>query len=68
MLADWPPVHGTHAKMENYEILGTIGEGTYGIVLKARQKETATVVALKKFKVRFAIVVALANYFYCWYN
>jgi len=36
--------------MENYEILGTIGEGTYGIVLKARQKETSAVVALKKFK------------------
>ena len=36
--------------MENYEILGTIGEGTYGIVLKARQKETGAVVAIKKFK------------------
>ena len=73
--------------MENYEILGTIGEGcgrplprssaanavavycpfvgrvvpltargcvrrTYGIVLKARQKETGATVAIKKFKVR----------------
>ena len=36
--------------MENYEILGTIGEGTYGVVLKARHKETGRVVAIKKFK------------------
>ena len=62
--------------MENYEVLGTIGEGcaashpashpsehfaepvaappsrrsTYGIVLKARHKETGQIVAIKKFK------------------
>ena len=36
--------------MENYETLGTIGEGTYGVVLKARHKETGQVVAIKKFK------------------
>ena len=36
--------------MENYETLGTIGEGTYGIVLKARHKETGQIVAIKKFK------------------
>jgi len=36
--------------MENYEILRTIGEGTYGIVLQARQKETGAFVAIKKFK------------------
>eukprot|EP00756_Hemistasia_phaeocysticola_P020495 Hpha_TRINITY_DN15720_c0_g7::TRINITY_DN15720_c0_g7_i1::g.39758::m.39758/K08824/CDKL; cyclin-dependent kinase-like len=36
--------------MENYEALGTIGEGTYGVVLKARHKETGRVVAIKKFK------------------
>ena len=29
--------------MENNETLGTIGEGTYGIVLKARHKETGQV-------------------------
>jgi len=36
--------------MENYETLGTIGEGTYGVVLKARHKETGQIVAIKKFK------------------
>ncbi|EOD36257.1 hypothetical protein EMIHUDRAFT_313453 [Emiliania huxleyi CCMP1516] len=36
--------------MENYEPLGTIGEGTYGVVLKARHKETGQIVAIKKFK------------------
>ena len=29
---------------------GTIGEGTYGIVLKARHKHKGTLVAIKKFK------------------
>ncbi|KAJ1630584.1 kinase-like domain-containing protein [Pavlovales sp. CCMP2436] len=36
--------------MENYETMGTIGEGTYGVVLKARHKETGQIVAIKKFK------------------
>src|SRR4051812_24365945 len=36
--------------MDNYELLGTIGEGTYGIVLKARHKLTNSIVAIKKFK------------------
>ena len=36
--------------MENYEFLGVIGEGTYGVVMKARHKETGQVVAIKKFK------------------
>jgi len=36
--------------MENYECLGQIGEGTYGLVLKARHKVTGQTVAIKKFK------------------
>lgn len=36
--------------MENYETLGVIGEGTYGVVMKARHRETGQVVAIKKFK------------------
>ena len=36
--------------MENYEQVGTIGEGTYGLVLKCRHRETGQVVAIKKFK------------------
>ncbi|CAF3546894.1 unnamed protein product [Adineta steineri] len=33
-----------------YEILGVIGEGSYGIVLKARKKDTNAIVAIKQFK------------------
>ncbi len=38
------------AEMESFELLGTIGEGTYGVVLKARHKESGQIVAIKKFK------------------
>ena len=33
-----------------YQNLGTIGEGTYGIVLKCLHRETGQVVAIKQFK------------------
>lgn len=36
--------------MNKYEILGVVGEGAYGIVLKARNKENGEYVAVKKFK------------------
>ncbi|KAL2918578.1 hypothetical protein HK105_201979 [Polyrhizophydium stewartii] len=36
--------------MECYEKIGPIGEGTYGMVMKCRHKETGQVVAIKKFK------------------
>eukprot|EP00759_Apiculatamorpha_spiralis_P021795 PhF_6_TR26342/c0_g1_i1/m.37899/K08824/CDKL; cyclin-dependent kinase-like len=36
--------------MEMYETLGVLGEGTYGVVVKARHKETQQLVAIKKFK------------------
>jgi cyclin-dependent kinase-like len=36
--------------MNKYEILDQIGEGEYGVVLKARNKETGELVAIKKFK------------------
>ena len=36
--------------MNKYELLGVVGEGAYGIVLKCRQKETGELVAIKKFK------------------
>ncbi|TPX31432.1 hypothetical protein SmJEL517_g05237 [Synchytrium microbalum] len=36
--------------MESYEKIGTIGEGTYGVVMKCRNRETGQVVAIKKFK------------------
>ncbi|KAL8567582.1 hypothetical protein ACOMHN_054395 [Nucella lapillus] len=35
--------------MEKYENLGLVGEGSYGMVLKCRHKDTAQLVAIKKF-------------------
>jgi serine/threonine protein kinase len=34
--------------MENYVVLGRVGEGAHGIVMKARHRFTGEVVALKK--------------------
>nr|XP_022324640.1 cyclin-dependent kinase-like 5 isoform X5 [Crassostrea virginica] len=36
--------------MNKYEILGVVGEGAYGVVLKCRHKESGEMVAVKKFK------------------
>ena len=35
--------------MEKYENLGLVGEGSYGIVMKCRHKESGQLVAVKKF-------------------
>ena len=35
--------------MEKYENLGLVGEGSYGMVLKCKHKETNQIVAIKKF-------------------
>ncbi|XP_066925888.1 cyclin-dependent kinase-like 1 [Clytia hemisphaerica] len=35
--------------MERYENMGLVGEGSYGMVLKCKHKETDQVVAIKKF-------------------
>lgn len=35
--------------MEKYDNIGIIGEGSYGIVLKCRHRESGTIVAIKKF-------------------
>lgn len=39
--------------MEKYKIAQTIGDGTYGSVVKAYDKETGDVVAIKKLKKKF---------------
>ena len=36
--------------MKKFETLGVIGIGAYGIVLKAKHRETGQIVAIKKFK------------------
>ncbi len=35
--------------MDKYEKLGKIGEGSYGVVFKCRNKDTGMLVAIKKF-------------------
>lgn len=36
--------------MNKYDVLGVVGEGMYGVVLKCKNKDTNEVVAIKKFK------------------
>ena len=36
--------------MNKYEVLGVVGEGAYGVVLKCRNKDTGNILAIKKFK------------------
>ena len=36
--------------MEEYEKIDKLGEGTYGIVYKARQKSNGRIVALKRIR------------------
>jgi cyclin-dependent kinase-like len=36
--------------MNKYEVLGVVGEGAYGVVLRCRNKDTSEIVAIKKFK------------------
>ncbi|KAM6429640.1 cyclin-dependent kinase-like 2 [Rhynochetos jubatus] len=35
--------------MEKYQVLGLVGEGSYGVVTKCRNKESGQIVAVKKF-------------------
>lgn len=35
--------------MERYEKIGKIGEGSYGVVFKCRNRDTGQVVAIKRF-------------------
>ncbi len=37
-------------EMNKYDILGVVGEGAYGVVLKCKNKENGEILAIKKFK------------------
>lgn len=37
--------------MENYQKIEKIGEGTYGIVFRAKRKDTGELVAMKKIRI-----------------
>lgn len=40
------------SRLNKYEVLGTVGEGAHGIVLKAKHIETGSIVALKKVTIK----------------
>ena len=40
--------------MDGYEILGRVGEGSFGEVLRAAHRETGAVVALKRVRLRMS--------------
>lgn len=40
----------SQALLQRYEVLNSVGEGTYGLVLRCVHKGTGTHVAIKKFK------------------
>uniref|UniRef100_T1J364 cyclin-dependent kinase n=1 Tax=Strigamia maritima TaxID=126957 RepID=T1J364_STRMM len=40
---------GVHVEMEKYENVEIVGQGSYGIVMKCRHKESGQLVAIKKF-------------------
>ena len=54
VLEDFKGLHNKPAKdsndsmMEEYTVLGRIGEGAHGVVMKGRHKKTGQIVALKK--------------------
>ncbi|XP_065212940.1 cyclin-dependent kinase-like 1 isoform X3 [Planococcus citri] len=44
-----PGTRTSSRTMDRYEKLGKLGEGSYGVVFKCRNKETGRIVAIKKF-------------------
>lgn len=44
-----------YENMNKYEVLGVVGEGAYGVVLRCRNKDSGEILAIKKFKVTLTI-------------
>ena len=40
--------------MDGYEVLGRVGEGSFGEVLRAAHRETGAIVALKRVRLRMS--------------
>jgi serine/threonine protein kinase len=51
--------------MNKYEVIGVVGEGAYGVVLKCRHKTTGEVVAVKKYKESDGEPFQHANFVVC---
>ena len=48
------------AQMEAYQKLEKVGEGTYGVVYKAKNRESGDIVALKKIRLEAEDEVSLS--------
>ena len=44
-----PCVSSSCSVMERYEVLGLVGEGSYGTVTRCRHRDSGRIVAVKKF-------------------
>ena len=44
-----------HKKMNRYQLQEEIGDGTFGRVIKAKNKETDEIVAIKHIKSKFKV-------------
>lgn len=49
------------SSMENFQKIEKIGEGTYGVVYKAREKASGKHVALKKIRLDAQVIFFLLN-------
>lgn len=55
-------------KMDNFEKLEKIGEGTYGVVYKARMKDSGRMVALKKIRLDMLVTTTPVAGYSIFYN
>ncbi|KAL8833213.1 MAG: hypothetical protein Q9170_004408 [Blastenia crenularia] len=50
-LAQFPSGSGACTPIASYDRLNQLGEGTYGVVFRAREKKTGKIVALKQMRI-----------------
>lgn len=54
--------------MDNFQKIEKIGEGTYGVVYKAKDKQTGEIVALKKIRLDTCVCIYKNNLNYYIYK